>query len=333
MEFGEWVQKVRKERRLDVRTFAEKTGVDPSTISRIENLKTEATFYTAFRIIEAMGASPIDLFAILTGKLPHLLVKRSFKEESKHQLVTLQDVEKFVNDFVSDKDSVCRRLAEDLNYLSAKYASRDKIQNREWVAFKMSAFTSGDIDRILFTSSLYYRLELKYPTHIRADDILFTYEQNGALLLNDVEVYLQRLDPHSNFAFVPLSRMMTSSSIERIKLSDVLQFDVKSEQDGRIIGMFWEVCKFYERFNTLKQQAEYSQLTFFDLSRKSEYSQLTPFDFAKRSEFDDPIRVDRPNASVFSTNRDDWGFRLAVIYVTINRWYQYYESSDYIWKL
>ncbi len=332
MEFGEWVQKIRRERGLDVRAFAEKTGVDPSTISRIENLKTEATFYTAFRICEAMGALPTDLFDILTGKLPHLLVKRSFKE-SKNQIATLQDVEKLVNDFVSNKENVCKRLAEDLNYLSAKLAPMNKIQRRDLEGFKMSPFTSGDIDRLLFTSSLYYRLGLKYPTRIRTDDILCTYKQNGALLLNDVEIYLERLDPHSQFALVPLSHMVTSSSIERIKLSDVLRYDVKSEQDGRIVGMFWEVCKFHERFTTYKQQAEYRQLTFSDLSRRSDYGLLTLFDFPKRSEYDNSTHVDRPNASVSPTNREDWIFRLAVIYVIINRWYQYLESRDYAWVL
>lgn len=333
MEFGEWVQKIRRERGLDVRAFAEKTDVDPSTISRIENLKTEATFYTAFRICEAMGASPIDLFDILTGKLPHSLVKRSFKEESKNRIVALKDVEKLVNDFVSNKDGVCKRLAEDLNYLSAKLASMSKIQRRDLEGFKMSPFTSGDIDRLLFTSSLYYRLELKYPTRIRTDDILFIYERNGALLLNDVEIFLERLDPHSQFAFVSLSHMQTSSSIERIKLSDVLGYDVKSEQDGRVVGMFWEICKFYERFTTYKQQAKYRQLTFSDLPRRSDYGQLTLFDFPKRSEYDNSTHVDRPNASVSPTNREDWIFRLAVIYVTIKRWYQYVESRDYVWEL
>src|SRR6266700_924179 len=284
MEFGEWVQLIRKEREFDVRAFAEKTGVDPSTISRIENLKTEATFYTAFRVCEAMDVSPTDLFHALTGRPLHSLAKKSLKEKSKSHIVTLQEVEKFVNDFVSNKNEVCARIAEDLNnlnYFLPRVSSLRRIRERDAAGFEMTPFTSGDSDRLLFTSPLYYRLDLKYPSDIRADDLLFTFEQNGALLLRDVETYLYKLDPEDRLSFDVFGRELASPSIERIKLSDVLKLDVKSKQDGTVIGMYWEACKFYDRFTTYKWHVGYSQLTFFDLPRRSNFEQLP-----KRSNFE-----------------------------------------------
>jgi transcriptional regulator with XRE-family HTH domain len=40
MNFGEWLQQERLQRNLDLRAFAGRVGIDISTVSRIENMRT-----------------------------------------------------------------------------------------------------------------------------------------------------------------------------------------------------------------------------------------------------------------------------------------------------
>src|SRR3989442_6969223 len=116
MEFGTWVQNVRKERGIDIRAIAEKTGVDASTISRIENSRTEATLYTSFRICQGLRISLSELVQLLSGPYPLALEEREPSEEET--VVTFHDVEDFVGSFRSAKRKYCGRIAESLTFIS-----------------------------------------------------------------------------------------------------------------------------------------------------------------------------------------------------------------------
>jgi transcriptional regulator with XRE-family HTH domain len=51
MEFGPWLKIYRRDKlKYDLKTVSKLTGVDASTISRIENQKTQATLDTVIRI-------------------------------------------------------------------------------------------------------------------------------------------------------------------------------------------------------------------------------------------------------------------------------------------
>src|SRR5258708_37666916 len=99
MEFGTWVQNIRKERGLDIREMAQITGVDASTISRIENSRTEATLYSSFRICRGLKIPLPELIEVLSGPYPLALEEKSPSET----VVTSHDVEDFVVRFGSSR--------------------------------------------------------------------------------------------------------------------------------------------------------------------------------------------------------------------------------------
>ncbi len=305
MEFGEWVQNIRKEQGLDVRSFAEKTGVDSSTISRTENLQTQTTLYTAFRISEGMGVSLSNLLQILEGKSPPSLEEDFFVEDST--VLTLQDIERKINEFPSQKDHVTEFLANHLNtILQEIYA--DNAKRRElYVDYETIPYIPSDIEKMLFRSPLSFRIDLRYPSHIRPDTIFYTYQRKGAFMLHDVEMYLDKLRLKSpvRLPVFRSSRVEAGYSLERIKFSDILQFDMQTEQGGKIIGMYWEACRFYAKFTSLPQSLDYEQLALFDL----------------------------PNERVSSNRRAEWIARLAVVCLAIYRWYQYLRGSNFAWKI
>src|SRR5260221_14635496 len=68
ISFGEWMRAIRKERCLDIRTLAERTGVEATTISRVENARTQVTLQTCVRLCEGLGVSEFDVIAALYGK-------------------------------------------------------------------------------------------------------------------------------------------------------------------------------------------------------------------------------------------------------------------------
>ena len=305
MEFGEWLQNIRKEQELDVRSIAEKTGVDSSTISRTENLKTETTLYTAFRISEGMGVSLSDLLKILEGHRFPLLDGTFFVEDST--VLTFQGIESITNAFRADQKQVAALLADHLNSILDEI-NLDHARRRElFVDYETIPYVPSDIEKMLFRSPLSFRIDLKYPSQMKPDTILYTYQRKGALIQHDAETYITKILPKSQIRLPILSpsRIGAGTLLERIKFSEVLQLDMQTEQGGKIIGMYWEACRFYATFTTLPQRLTYEQLALFDL----------------------------PNERVLVSRRAEWVTRLAVICLLIYRWYQYLKGSNFVWKL
>ena len=305
MEFGEWLLNIRKKQELDVRSIAEKTGVDSSTISRTENQQTQTTLYTAFRISEGMGVSLSDLLRILEGHGFPSLDEAFFVEDNS--VLALQEIERIINKFHSDQKRVANILADDLNAILDEINLDHARRSELFVNYETIPYAPSDIEKMLFKSPLSFRIDPKYPSEIRPDTIMYTFQRKGAFILHDVETYITKEFPKSRIR-LPMfssSRIGAGSLLERIKFSEVLQFDLQTEQGGKIIGMYWEACRFYATFTTLPQRLTYEQLALFDL----------------------------PNERVLANKRAEWVTRLAVVCLLIYRWYQYLKGSDFVWKI
>ncbi len=189
MEFGEWVQCIRRKKTLDIHTFSEKTGVDASTISRIENLRAQATLYTAFHICEGLDIALAELIKELIGRYPSSFNEKNFIKVKP--LLKLHDLERRIEDFRANEGKVCEDLVKKLNAISlmAPY----KKETTQLASNKRTSFHNTDIDKILFSSPLHNFLELKYPTHIAPAAILSVYEQGGALIQQDISAYLKHM--------------------------------------------------------------------------------------------------------------------------------------------
>ena len=284
MKFGDWVKHIRNEQKIDIREFAQKVGVNSSTVSRIENLHTEPTIYTAFRICKGMGVSLFEFLQILDENF--VTHPNDLNLMENENVVTLSDVKKLIKFFEEDEKSVSDFLIKGLNDIAEK-AYTDKRLVHFLSERKINSYATNDIDLIIFGSPLSYRLELKYPPRLSPDFFEFIYCNKAAFMLHDAERYLDLARPKGKgrLSTFSLASIGTGSAIERVKLNEVLEFDKASEQNGKIVGMYWEAARFYDTFT----------------------SSMTSFE-------------------------EDWKIRLAVAYVTIYRWYQFLNDTDFSWK-
>lgn len=294
MEFGEWLQKTRKEQNLDARAFAQKTGIDSSTVSRTENKLTQTSIYTAFRICEGLGVSAYELAGALTDNTFSELIYEQNSIFKDDLIPSLNEIADFVAFFQSDKGKGVEHLLKTLNTLSEEMTVRRARRRYRTYHIPISV---SDIDRLLLRTELFQPLEIDYPLAISSETLVHVYEQRGALMVSDVEAYAYRLRMKAK-AHLPLGslrtlgRMGSGSILERTKLSDVFDFDIQTKQQGRIIGMYWEACRFYSTFSAMQEEARYVAPSLFSI---------------KSSLSDEP---------------GDWVIRLAMIYLVTFRWRQ-----------
>jgi len=314
MEFGEWLQNIRKAQNLDVRSLAQITGVDSSTISRTENLHTQTTLYTAFRISEGLGISLIDLIDILAGKRLSALEKSSFIENS--DVLTLQYIDQIIGDFTAERSSVTKLMASHFNVLLKEMQLSG---TKEFSIDELDPYQERDIYRFLYSSPLAFRPDMKYPLHVKPDTILYTYKRNGALMLQDVELYVRKVPfknllPRSLAGSPPSSRVETGASLERIKFSDVLQFDIKEELQGVIIGMYWEACRFYAKY-------AFAQLNPDHSSNQSNLS-------FRQKDLSASLEVDP-----YGIAHKERVMSLSLMVTIVYRWYQSFKGNEFVFKM
>lgn len=300
MEFGKWVLNLRKEHELDVRSFASKTGVDASTISRIENLRTKATIYTTFRICEGMQISLSELFSALNPDMLPMLEKQ--KSGAGAHVFSLSDLKTKIKIFQQNKEEAVDAITKSLNDLQKKFDFSNKDFHFTYdetlllAEYKLRPYSAGEVDRMLFSSPLSSLYQINYPP-LKANEIKTIYGQDGALMLSDVEAYLKNIHTKYRWSIPTAGRASGEASIERIKLEDVFKIDREAEQAGTLLGMFWEACRFYATFNS-SHHVGTAQISLF----KDEYEQRE--------------------------DHEPWEIHLATLYLVISRWQQISKRAD-----
>ena len=241
------VQRIRKDLGIDLRTFATKTGVDATTISRIENAKAQVTLSTAVQICEKNGISSKELYFDLLG----IRVSELEQQEPPLDKVmpTERDAKSLIFHFHKNRRQCVLYLTSILNRivsLSNRLNQRD--QNGEGLQFVPESFTQ------LLLNAPFYRFELQYPADLNAETIWELYCDGGLLTLMDIGAYIKivrrqrqvtlvRLENSVKISTSVLSHLETGT-IEQIKLADVLSIDTQLEQEGKLLAMYWSVSKF-----------------------------------------------------------------------------------------
>ncbi len=244
IEFGHWIRSARKEYQLDIRALAELSGVEASTISRVENARTQVTLLIAIRLCEALGKDVSDVLTIVRGKPT---IKDTDKRMNEANAVpTLYDVEQFLSYFQGNKEESKIWLSNLLNkVISTNPTTRGNLSR---------FFVPEDIQKLLFESPV-YRFEIQYPQAITARDILALYRNGAILTLADISEYCKKLRREKQLTLTRLEKSvkltqsilsrLESTMIEQIKLTDVLMLDEQLEQEGILFSMYWSVYSFY----------------------------------------------------------------------------------------
>lgn len=242
-EFGSWIRSLRKERQFDIRTLAERTGVEMSTISRVENARTQVTLITAIRLSEGLDKNVSDVLALLQKK--PIDIDTTDKADG---IPNMSDVEQFLSYCQDNKKESMIWLSDLLNKVISNSRSAGGSSSR--------LFVPEDIQKLLVDLPM-YRFEIQYPPAITAQDILVLYKSGAMLAPVDISEYcrktrrekqltLDRLEQSAKLTQSIISRL-ESTVIEQIKLSDVLMLDEQLEQEGILLSMYWGVYSFYNR--------------------------------------------------------------------------------------
>jgi transcriptional regulator with XRE-family HTH domain len=242
MNIGEWVQLMRQERKLDIRAFSTRTGLDIGTISRVENGRAQATLATVVRMCERLGVSVEEFIGMWQGK--SFLGFESSTALRESTIPTLQDVHAFLIWARKDPSALCAWLADSFNRIAALQQEAPPL------------FVPEELEKFLFGS--WYRLEVQYPPNMAAEEILAILKQGGVLILSDIGTYLKQLlhkelvsEGQRDAALRGLTRLETGS-VERVKMIDVLLLDEQLEQEGKIVAMYWRVYAFQDEMLRLQ---------------------------------------------------------------------------------
>lgn len=75
---GKKIKEIRKKNNFTQETFCEQIGIEPSSLSNIENGKSFPSMQTVLRIMEKFGATPTDFFDFEYLKDEHILESEMF---------------------------------------------------------------------------------------------------------------------------------------------------------------------------------------------------------------------------------------------------------------
>lgn len=249
MEFGDWLRSRRQYRKLDVRTLAERSQVDPSTISRIENLHTQSTLYTAYRLCKGLQVASSELYYGLSDT--SMVVREQIPDDKKNA-ISLADMELLLDTLTFNYKDIYYYFAEVLNQISIMM-SRSIVKHPDiypqFTPENMEALLSG-----AYSSAFHF--DLDYPHAIDSDIIRYNYEHGGVLLLDDIGAYarnirrsqketLKTIENSTEISMSVLSRL-EDGALERIKLSDIFTLDTALKQTGLLLDMCWDACSFDE---------------------------------------------------------------------------------------
>lgn len=233
MDFGEWIGRHRRETlNIDMRTAAERTGVDLGTISRVENGRTQPTLATVIRLCEGYDLALADMIAALVGA--EVAQTLTPPDRPDNSVLSVADAVAFARGFGPARAAW---LAAQLNTIGRTQAQAAREPNPPPVV--------PEAIPLLLARSEVFQVTLAYPGGLAAESLRWTYAMGGLLLFVDVGAYVRAARQlsgqtlHALGSATVLSRIETGT-MERIKLGDVLALDAAlTPDDHAVAGMFW----------------------------------------------------------------------------------------------
>lgn len=256
MDFGDWLRDERKKRGLTSQELAEKIGLSPSKMSRIENEKANPTFQVAIEICNALG---VEIDRLLTELSDGSYVPPSTSTK-------LQNLPVLSGPFA--QRYLTAALQSDPSYLFEKLADfwtqTERISHQNWnIGMSISPeFVEGYFKKETRT----YQILSKYPLKGFDPSVIERIHVSGGLVtLEEAGRYIggRPFTLASNAQNrVGLSRIFREMKMGRytvLELSDALEIESKVKGGAKYFWqMYWNTIEFQQwmkRFDD-KQRAE-----------------------------------------------------------------------------
>lgn len=270
--FGSWLQKLRKDSGIDLRTIGQISGIHFTSIGRIEKGQNDPTIESSIRIAIALKGNPFELCQLVTGKtppLPHSTINQT------HSFPTLEEVQYFERLIREKPQTTGDYFAQLLNMITKSDSPDENIyrqdlsphfQNNEieWLyeSLKKPTFSAIDIQKFLLYPSLsnissIYKPLFIYPEKFDPRIIFEIFLNCGVLLPDDFVRYIGNKFETSDFATYTndktiirkyikiqqiISRLEEQNNFSGIKLSDIILLDNEFSNQGEIFMMAWNAA-------------------------------------------------------------------------------------------
>ena len=259
MHFGAWIRQLRAEKNLDLQTLAQKARLNASSISRIENQALNPTIDTTVQLLQALDATPFDLYLALSDK-----DKNSYPKMQQSPLIntapTRDDVITFER-FAEDYPKYAKVFLA--KWLNKVYETHHPHRN----IWENGFFQAEDMAK-LFHNSPIYIAEIDYPVDLKADAILDIHRQKGAIVRQDAYIYLKYKNKFkfpkpipsrmSMALFSKLRYPLQYSIFQRVKLADLFFLDKFHEDEGTLFVIYLQAIEFEFMVNPRRIRRTYS---------------------------------------------------------------------------
>ena len=242
--FGEWLKRSRLQRGLDLGDLASLSGVDRSSIYRLESGAGQPTVCTTVRLCNALQISPDELILMLEGRqtTPHPVVA-----QERNDVVTPKDIETFVITARNEPQLARGMLARWLSGISNKAPQ-----------------LSENVIDVFLSNVPFIKSEMIFPPALDGQYILDLYEQGAAIMLRDVGACVRWMRRQQYKSLVKmgepldisdssLSRLETGA-LEKIRFLNILAIDRDLNADGKILWMCWAACNLLPPMNKYEQR-------------------------------------------------------------------------------
>jgi transcriptional regulator with XRE-family HTH domain len=251
--FGLWLRESRIQRGLDLETLSARSGVDRSSINRIEREVSQPTLLTAVRLCAGLNVGPEEVAWALQGR--HLRVQSEQPNEPSELVVSVADLNLLVQLLRRDWTTARRLFVGWLNQLAQLHrdvqTTRHGVAESQWIGDGANHFRESDVDKLL-ADVAFYRFEIQFPPPLDGPLVAEIFRQGGAITLRDVGAYVRwlRMETRKSLADMrasveisdsALSRLETGQ-LEQVRFIDLLLLDEALGAEGEVLNMSWAAC-------------------------------------------------------------------------------------------
>lgn len=233
MDFSEWVRLNRGEKRWDLRAVEAKSGVDNSTVARIETGHSQATLVSAIRLWQAYDV-PFSKFASDLGIL--------------FSLGSLPTP-------ANPKDQLCLSVGDILGFLNTALTNEKKTKNfvDQWLdrfnAYQHQFGTTTPLQDISVEKFWDSSFDFPYPPDITSDQLSQIFENGEALTFVDAGYYMALLRQNVGMRLVDLEKKLKISdtvlgrvergAITNVKIKELIQINNCLDKTGLFFALYW----------------------------------------------------------------------------------------------
>lgn len=240
----DWLKRERIAQGLDQIELAELSGLESSTIGRIENGRANPTLYAVIRICYGLGLSQKHFMHAIG--LSAFLSEHQGSRSDKGEVLTIEDIEAFYSFYRNQP-------MEAKGYLYKTFA---------WIRFLAGKSSADSMERdgaeIIGEMIRAQNLDLStlpYPEEINKDDFWSIYILGGVITLKDVGVYIRWIRQNKNLSLRDLAkevntthtaiRRLEMGAIERIDITDLVAVDRAIGVENDILTLCWAAGEFH----------------------------------------------------------------------------------------